>query len=81
VAVTRLEYTDSSGDGRGTGLVLHLVETAGRAARCRLRFFRDPVWARQTDFNHELVIDLTTDGDSVLIDLTPHEIARVDVTL
>jgi alpha-mannosidase len=81
VAVTHLEYTDTSGDGRGTGLVLHLVETAGRAARCRLRFFRDPVWARQTDFNHELVIDLTTDGDSVLVDLTPHEIARVDVTL
>jgi alpha-mannosidase len=81
VAVTRIEYTDASGDGRGTGLVLHLVETAGRPARCRLRFFRDPVWARQTDFNHELVVDLTVESDSVQVDLTPHEIARIDVTL
>jgi alpha-mannosidase len=81
VAVTHVEYVDSSGDGRGWGLALHLVETAGRPARCRLRFFRDPAWARQTDFNHELIVDLPIEGDAVQIDLTPHEIARVDVTL
>jgi alpha-mannosidase len=81
VAITHTEYADPSGDGRGWGMVFHLLETAGRPARCRLRLFRDPVWARQTDFNHELIVDLPIDGDAVQIDLTPHEIARVDVTL
>ena len=81
VAVTRVEYADPSGDGRGWGVVFHLVETAGTPARCRLRTFRNPVWARQIDFQNEPIVDLTVDGDAVLIDLTPHEIARVDVTL
>jgi alpha-mannosidase len=81
VAVTRVEHADPSGDGRGWGLAFHLVETAGRPARCRLRLFRNPLWARQTDFNNELIVDLPVDEDAVLVDLTPHEIARVDVTL
>jgi alpha-mannosidase len=81
VAITRAEYADPSGDGRGWGLAFHLVETAGRPARCRLRFFRSPVWARQIDFNDELIVDLPIDGDAVLVDLTPHEMARIDVTL
>jgi len=29
----------------------------------------------------ELIIDLSLDGDAVLIDLTPNELARVEVTL
>jgi alpha-mannosidase len=81
VAITRLEYADPSGDGRGWGLVLHLTETAGRPARCRVRLFRTPVWARQVDFNDELIVDLSVDGDAVHVDLTPHEIARIDITL
>jgi alpha-mannosidase len=81
VAIAHVGYLDSSGDGRGWGLAVHLIETAGRPARCRLRLFRDPLWARQTDFNHELIVDLPIDGDAVQVDLTPHEIARVDVTL
>ena len=81
VAVTRVEFVDSAGDGRGWGLVFHLLETAGRAARCRLRLFRNPTWARQTDFQDELIVDLPIDDDAVLIDLTPHELARVEVTL
>ncbi|WP_422930810.1 glycosyl hydrolase family 38 [Singulisphaera sp. PoT] len=81
IAVTRLEYVDSSNDGRGWGVVFHLVETSGRAARCRLRIFRDPVWASQVDFNNEIIMDLTVDGSAVLVDLTPHEMARVDVTI
>lgn len=81
VAVTRVAYADPSGDGRGWGIVFDLVETAGRPARCRLRLFRDPAWARQIDFQGDLVIDLSMDGDAVLVDLTPREIARVDVTL
>ncbi len=81
VAVTRVEFHDSSGDGRGWGLVFHLLETAGRAARCRIRLFRDPTWARQTDFQGDLIVDLPIEGDAVLVDLTPRELARVDVTL
>lgn len=81
VAATRLESIDSSGEGRGWGVVFHLFETAGRPARCRLRTFRNPVWARQTDFHHELVVDLPIEDDSILIDLTPHEMARIEVTL
>ncbi len=81
VAVVRLAYLDRSGDGRGWGLDLTLLETAGRSTRCKVRTFRDPIWARQLDFNDETIVDLTTDGDSVLVDLTPHELARVDITL
>lgn len=81
VAVTSVTDLSRSGDGRGWGLAFHLLETAGRPARCRLRMYRDPVWARQVNFHDELVVDLPLDGDSVLIDLTPHELARVDVTL
>jgi alpha-mannosidase len=81
VAITRLESLANSGDGRGWGAAFHLLETAGNAARCRLSCFRPPVWARQTDFNGETVVDLAVDGDAVLIDLTPNELARVDVTL
>lgn len=81
VAVTRVSYADPSGEGRGWGVAFHLLETSGRPARCRLRTFRTPVWARQTDFQGELIIDLPIDGDAVRIDLTPHELARIDVTL
>lgn len=81
VAVVRLAYLDRSGDGRGWGLDLTLLETSGRSTRCKVRTFRDPIWARQLDFNDETIVDLPTDGDSVLVDLTPHEMARVDITL
>jgi alpha-mannosidase len=81
VAITRLGYIETSGEGRGWGVALHLVETSGQAARCRLRSFLNPTWACQTDFHKELVLDLPLDGDAVLIDLTPHEMARVEITL
>ena len=81
VAVTRVEFAPRSGDGDGWGLVFHLVETAGRATRCRLRLIRDPLRARQVDFHDDLILDLSVSGDTVSLDLTPFEIARVDVTL
>ena len=81
VAVTRVEYADPSGDGRGWGVVFHLARDRRPPARCRLRTFRNPIWARQIDFQNEPIVDLPVDGDAVLIDLTPHEIARVDITL
>jgi alpha-mannosidase len=81
VAIVGLAYLENSGDGRGWGLAITLLETAGRAARCKVRLFRDPTYARQIDFNGEVIMDLPIDGDAVLVDLTPHELARIDVTL
>ena len=81
VAVTAVEYVAPAEDGRGWGLAFHMIETAGRSARCRLRTFRNPSWARQTDFQNEVIVDLPIDGDAVLVDFTPHELARVEVTL
>ena len=57
------------------------METAGKPARCRLRAFRDPAHARQVDGHGDHIIDLPISGDAALVDLTPHEIARVELTL
>jgi alpha-mannosidase len=81
IAVTSVSFLESTSDGRGWGLAIHLLETSGHSARCRLRFFRNPTWARQVDFQGETVIDLATEGDGILVDLTPSELARVEVTL
>lgn len=81
VAVLRAEPLDRTGDGAGWGVAFHLLETSGRASRCRLRLVRAPLWARQTDFNGEPVVDLAVEGDGVTVDLTPHELARVEVIL
>ncbi len=81
VAVTRVAPLAAHPDeGRGPGLAFHLIETAGRPARCRLRLVRDPAEARQVDFHGELIADLPIDRDAVLLDLTPHELARVEIT-
>jgi alpha-mannosidase len=81
VAVTHVGFVEATSEGRSWGLVLHLLETSGQSSRCRIRFFRNPTWARQIDFQGELIIDLSLDGDALLIDLTPNELARVEVTL
>ena len=81
VAVTRVEYLATTDEGRGWGLAFHLLETTGKPSRCRLRTFRNPSWARQTDFLNEVIVDLSLDDDAALVDLTPHELARVEVTL
>ena len=81
VAIVALTFTDTSNDGKGWGVLVTLLETAGKPTRARLRAFRDPAWASQVDFHDEHIIDLFVEGDAVPIDLTPHELARVDVTL
>ncbi|WP_165219799.1 glycosyl hydrolase family 38 [Aquisphaera insulae] len=81
VAVTHVSFAESTGEDRPWGLVVHLMETAGNSSRCRVRFFRNPTWARQVDFQGDLVIDLSVDGDGILVDLSPNELARVEVTL
>jgi alpha-mannosidase len=80
VAVSRLEFVEEIGEDRGWGLVVHLLETSGQAGRCRVRFFRNPSWARQVDFVGETIIELSVQDDAVLVDLTPHELARLEVT-
>jgi len=81
VQVARIEFLEKTGDNRGWGLAIHLIETAGRGVRSRLRLFRDPLDARQTDLSGELLYDLPTEGDAVPFDLTPHEIQRIEVRL
>ena len=81
VAVSHVGFANTTGEGRSWGLVFHLLETAGTAGRCRLRLFRNPFCARQADFQGETIVELSIDGDAVLVDLTPHELARIEVTL
>ncbi len=81
VAPIRLEFTANAGERGAPGLIVDLIETAGKPARCKLRAFRDPTRARQVDGHGEHIVDLSVDGDGTLVDLTPHEIARVELTL
>ncbi|WP_337173803.1 glycosyl hydrolase family 38 [Paludisphaera sp.] len=79
VAVTHVGFLAETYDGRGWGLDLHLVETAGYHARCRVQFFRNPTWARQYDLQGEPIGDLSVDGDAVWLDLMAGELFRVVV--
>ena len=81
VAIPRLEFTSKAGEGQAIGLIADLIETSGKPARCRLRAFRDPSQARQVDGHGEHLVDLSVQGDAAMVDLTPHEIARVELTL
>jgi alpha-mannosidase len=81
IAITHVGFAPVTGDDRAWGMIFHLLETSGQSCRGRLRLFKNPTWARQVDFQGETVIDLTVQEDSVLVDLTPHELARVVVTL
>lgn len=81
VVISHLEFVEQTGTDRGWGLAFHLLETSGYSTRSRLRLFRNPSWARQVDFQGDTIIDLTTQDDAVLVDLTPYELARVEVTM
>jgi alpha-mannosidase len=81
VAVTSVSFLEAQPEGRSWGLALHLQESSGQSARCRIRFFRSPTSARQVDFQGEHIVDLSIDGDAVLIDLTAHELALLEVIL
>ena len=79
--MTKLDYQPTGSDGRGASLVFHIHETTGRAARVRLRLMTPPSYAKQVDDRGQTIIDLTVSDDAVDIDLTPFEIARVEVGL
>jgi alpha-mannosidase len=81
IAVSRVEFAETTGDGKGWGLIFHLLETNGQSARCRLRLFRNPTAARQLDFLGETIIELSIQDDAVQVDLTPHELGRIEVTM
>jgi alpha-mannosidase len=81
VMISHLGFVEQTAGDRGWGLAFHLLETGGNAARCRLRVFRNPTWARQANFQGDTIVDLTIENDAALIDLTPHELALVEITL
>ena len=81
VLISRLEFLERTESSQAWGLAFHLLETSGYSTRCRLRLFRNPSQARQVDFQGDTIIDLTIQDDTVLIDLTPFEVARVEVML
>jgi alpha-mannosidase len=81
VMVSHIGFVEQTAGDRGWGLAFHLLETGGHAARCRLRVFRNPTWARQVNFQGDTIVDLTIENDAVLIDLTPYELARSEITL
>ena len=81
VAIVGVTFTDQAGEREGRGLIVDLIETSGKPSRCRVRAFRDPIRARQVNGLGDHIVDLATDGDGVLVDLTPHEIARIEITL
>jgi alpha-mannosidase len=61
------------------GFAVRLLETEGRARPVRLRTFRTPVFARTRDLRGETRRDLAIEGDAVLIDLSPYELADVEL--
>jgi alpha-mannosidase len=61
------------------GFTVRLLETEGRGRRTKLRCFRTPVSARQIDFQGRTINDLTIDGDAVAVEMSPYEIADVEV--
>jgi alpha-mannosidase len=81
IAVLHASFLEDADDGRGWGMVFHLLETAGYSSRCRLKLFRNPLSARQVDFTGETIIEMTVDEDAVRLDLTPHELACVEVRM
>ena len=63
----------------GAGFAVRLLETEGRGRQVRLQTFRQPIYARKRDFQGKTLAELTLEGDAVLIDLGPFEIADVEL--
>lgn len=60
-------------DDKIVGFRTRLLETAGRAARCKLRCLRPVASARQLNFQGESLGDVRVEGDTVQLELTPGE--------
>lgn len=63
----------------GPGFVLRLIETEGRSRQVKLGCFKTPSTARLRDFRGRPLNDLPIEADTVLIDMSGHEIADVEL--
>jgi alpha-mannosidase len=66
-------------DDHQAGFLIRLLETEGRGRRTKLRCFRTPSSARHVDFQGRTIHDLMIEGDAVIVEMSPHEIADVEV--
>jgi alpha-mannosidase len=73
VAATHWEPLAATADHAAGGFRARLIETAGQAGTVHLRSFRSLASARQLDFQHQPLVDLTVEGDKIVIDITAFE--------
>ncbi|HBO44857.1 MAG TPA: hypothetical protein DD670_13190 [Planctomycetaceae bacterium] len=66
-------------EGRLDGFRVRLLETEGLGTRLRLRSFRSPRAARQTDFLGETVQELEIEADWAAVRLKPREWTQIEV--
>ncbi len=63
----------------GDGFALRLLETEGRHRQVKLRCFKTPTSARQTDFQGRTITDLQIVDEHVIIEMTAYEIVDVEM--
>jgi alpha-mannosidase len=80
VALTHLGIEPAEGE-RPERLVVDLLETSATAARVKIRLPFRPATASHVDFQGEAPYELSVEGDVVTIDLTPNELARIEIPL
>ena len=73
------EPTETLPKRKGFGYTLRMVETEGRSASVHLQCFRTPTYARQRDFNGKMICQLPISGERVYLDITPHEVADIEL--
>lgn len=73
-----LEPAEPAAD-EGKGFAVRLLETEGRLRPVRLTCWRSPVQAWQRDLIGRKLTDLRIDGDAVIVQMQPYEIADVEL--
>jgi len=63
----------------GAGFAVRMLETEGQSKQVRLKTYRQPIYARKRDFQGKTLSELTLEGDAVVIDFAPFEIADVEL--
>jgi alpha-mannosidase len=61
------------------GVRMRLFESAGRYTRAKLRSLRDVAQARLTDFHGQRLATLDAQGDTINLDLAPHEFTQLEI--
>ena len=81
IARTRI-HQQSRRAARASASIADLIETVRQGRPLQASgLLKIPPRARQVDGHGEHLSELVIEGDSALVDLTPHEIARVELTL